>query len=145
MTPPSTRPGTRLCSGPNRLCARPNKRSNSFVASMTDDDKWMAQMRRGSLELCVLAILARGRRYGYDIVQALSGADGFVIKEGTIYPLLNRLRSEGLVDAEWQPSPQGPDRKYYSLTQRGEARLSAVRDQWRIFAEDIAHILEGDA
>lgn len=115
------------------------------MATMTDDDKWMAQMRRGSLELCVLAILAHGRRYGYDIVQALSGADGFIIKEGTIYPLLNRLRSEGLVDAEWQPSPQGPDRKYYSLTGAGEARLSAVRSQWRVFADDIARILEEDA
>ncbi len=112
---------------------------------MTDDDKWMAQLRRGSLELCVLAILARGRRYGYDIVQALSGADGLVIKEGTIYPLLNRLRSEGLVAAEWQPSPQGPDRKYYALTEGGRARLAAVRTQWRVFADDIERILEGEA
>lgn len=112
---------------------------------MTDDDKWMAQLRRGSLELCVLAILARGRRYGYDIVQALSGADGLVIKEGTIYPLLNRLRSEGLVAAEWQPSPQGPDRKYYALTEGGRARLAAVRAQWRVFADDIERILEGEA
>lgn len=112
---------------------------------MTDDDKWMAQMRRGSLELCVLAILERGRRYGYDIVQALAGTDGLVIKEGTIYPLLNRLRSEGLVDAEWQPSPQGPDRKYYALTTRGRARLDAVRAQWRVFAADITRILEGEA
>lgn len=128
-----------------RPSGRPSKGSSASVASMTDDDKWMAQMRRGSLELCVLAILARGRRYGYDIVQALSGADGFIIKEGTIYPLLNRLRAEGLVDAEWQPSPQGPDRKYYALTRRGEARLSAVRAQWRIFADDIARILEGEA
>ena len=112
---------------------------------MTDDDKWMAQLRRGSLELCVLAILARGRSYGYDIVQALSGADGLVIKEGTIYPLLNRLRSEGLVAAEWQPSPQGPDRKYYALTEGGRARLAAVRTQWRIFADDIERILEGEA
>ena len=107
-----------------------------------DDEKWMAQMRRGSLELCILAILAQGKRYGYDIVQALAGADGLVIKEGTIYPLLNRLRSEGLVDAEWQPSPEGPARKYYTLTPTGRATLARLREQWRRFADDVQRILQ---
>jgi PadR family transcriptional regulator PadR len=108
-----------------------------------DDEKWMAQMRRGSLELCILAILARGTRYGYDIVQELQGADGLVIKEGTIYPLLNRLKAEGLVDAEWQPSPQGPARKYYTLTPAGRRTLAAMRDQWQRYADDMARLLEG--
>jgi PadR family transcriptional regulator PadR len=107
-----------------------------------DDEKWMAQMRRGSLELCILAILARGKRYGYDIVQGLSGADGLIIKEGTIYPLLNRLKAEGLVDAEWQPSPEGPARKYYTLTAAGSDTLSRLRRQWRSFADDVERILE---
>ncbi len=111
---------------------------------MAGDGKWMAQMRRGSLELCILAILSRGTRYGYDIVQALSGAEGLVIKEGTIYPLLNRLRNEGLVDAEWQPSPQGPKRKYYRLTDEGERRLITMRRQWQGFADDVERILVGD-
>jgi PadR family transcriptional regulator PadR len=107
-----------------------------------DDEKWMAQMRRGSLELCILAILARGKRYGYDIVQALAGAEGLVIKEGTIYPLLNRLKAEGLVDAEWQPSPEGPARKYYTLTTAGARTLERLRAQWRSFADDVERILE---
>jgi PadR family transcriptional regulator PadR len=111
---------------------------------MSGDEKWMAQMRRGSLELCILAILSRGRRYGYDIVQALSGEEGLIIKEGTIYPLLNRLRNESLVDAEWQPSPQGPKRKYYRLTPEGERRLEAMRRQWRRFADDVEQILAGE-
>ena len=110
---------------------------------MSGDEKWMAQMRRGSLELCILAILSRGRRYGYDIVQALSGDEGLVIKEGTIYPLLNRLRNEGLVDAEWQPSPQGPKRKYYTLTESGQERLAAMRSEWRRFARDVEGLLRG--
>lgn len=110
---------------------------------MSGDEKWMVQMRRGSLELCLLSILSRGTRYGYDIVQALSGEGGLVIKEGTIYPLLGRLRNEGLVDAEWRPSPQGPRRKYYRLTPEGERRLSEMRFEWRGFADDVERILEG--
>jgi PadR family transcriptional regulator PadR len=110
---------------------------------MTDDEKWMAQIRRGALELCILAILARGKRYGYDIAHALSGAEGPEIKEGTIYPLLNRLRIEGLIDAEWQLSPQGPQRKYYTLTATGAQRLAAMRAEWRRFAADVDRLIEG--
>jgi len=110
---------------------------------MTEDEKWMAQIRRGALELCILAILSRGTRYGYDIVHALTGAEGLVIKEGTIYPLLNRLKSEGLIDAEWQLSPQGPQRKYYTLAPAGAARLAAMRDEWRRFARDVDRLVEG--
>jgi PadR family transcriptional regulator PadR len=102
----------------------------------------MAQMRRGSLELCVLAILQRRKRYGYELVQALSGPDGLVIPEGTIYPLLNRLRAEGLVAAEWQPSPQGPKRKYYTLTREGSERLVAMQDEWCRFRDDVDRVLE---
>jgi PadR family transcriptional regulator PadR len=109
----------------------------------SSDEKWMAQMRRGSLELCILAILSRGKRYGYDIVQELAGAEGLVIKEGTIYPLLNRLKGEGLVMAEWQPSPQGPARKYYTLTEEGRRRLVAMRAEWQAFAADVERILGG--
>jgi PadR family transcriptional regulator PadR len=107
-----------------------------------DDEKWMAQMRRGSLELCILAILARGKRYGYDIVQELSGAEGLVIKEGTIYPLLNRLMAERLVAAQWQPSPAGPARKYYTLTPRGQETLARLLAQWRRFTEDVERLLQ---
>jgi len=110
-----------------------------------DDQKWMAQMRRGSLELCILAILSRGKRYGYDIVHALAESDGLVIKEGTIYPLLNRLKAEGLVDAEWRPSPQGPARKYYTLTPKGEGALEAMRGEWCRFSAAVQRILQGDA
>lgn len=108
-----------------------------------NDQKWMAQMRHGSLDLCILAILSRGERYGYDIVQALSGPEGLVIKGGTIYPLLNRLQAEGLVNAEWRPSPQGPRRKYYTLAPAGERALAEMRAQWDLFAADVGRILRG--
>jgi PadR family transcriptional regulator PadR len=111
--------------------------------SAGENDKWVAQMRRGSLELCVLAILQRGQRYGYDIVQALAGGQGLVMKEGTIYPLLNRMMNEGLVDARWQPSPEGPARKYYTLTAAGQERLQSMREEWRRFATDVSRLLEG--
>ena len=109
-----------------------------------DDDKWMAQMRRGSLELCILAILDHGRRYGYDIVQALSHSEGLVIKEGTIYPLLNRLEGEGLVSSEWQASPEGPARRYYTLTDVGREQLPRMRAQWVRFADDVRRIVGAD-
>lgn len=110
---------------------------------MMDDKKWMAQIRRGALEMCILAILSRGKRYGYDIVQALTGAEGLEIKGGTIYPLLNRLKSEGLIDAEWQLSPQGPQRKYYTLTPLGAGRLAAMRAEWQRFAGEVDRLIEG--
>jgi PadR family transcriptional regulator PadR len=102
-------------------------------------------MHRGSLELCVLAILARGTRYGYDIVQELAGGDALAIKEGTIYPLLNRLQSERLVTSAWQPSPAGPARKYYTLTDAGEARLAELRNRWDRFAADVERIVRPGA
>lgn len=108
-----------------------------------EDEKWMAQMRRGALDLCILAILAHGKRYGYDIVHALSEAEGLVIKEGTIYPLLNRMMGEGYIDAEWQPSPQGPQRKYYTLTRNGERRLAEMQVQWHRFASDVQRLIDG--
>ncbi len=108
-----------------------------------EDRKWMAQIRRGALDLCILAILSHGKRYGYDIAHALSEAEGFVIKEGTIYPLLSRMMGEGYVAAEWQPSPQGPQRKYYTLTKLGEARLAAMRAEWQRFTRDVDRLFEG--
>lgn len=121
------------------------------MGSSSDDErsrdaaKWQAQMRRGTLDLCLLAILSHGTRYGYDIVQALSIGNGLVIKEGTIYPVLNRLSGEGLVATEWRPSPQGPQRKYYRLMPAGEERLTRLRAEWRAFVDDVDRLLEEDA
>ena len=70
-------------------------------------------MRRGAIEYCVLALLSSGEQYGFEMAKALAEADGLVTSEGTLYPLLSRLREEGLVKTTWRESSQGPPRRYY--------------------------------
>ncbi len=91
-------------------------------------ENWMVQLRRGWLELCVLNALAAGERYGYDLVQTLAAMPGLNITEGTIYPLLSRLRMQGLVATRLEESPEGPARKYYTLTPPGRKALALMND-----------------
>jgi PadR family transcriptional regulator PadR len=83
------------------------------------------------LELCILNIIGRSRVYGYDIVKQLRGVDALVVREGTIYPILSRLKRDGLVRTSLEESPEGPARKYYELTRRGEQQLAAMNDYWQ--------------
>ena len=83
----------------------------------------LSQLRRGALEYCVLALLRNGERYGFEIVRTLAQVDGMVTSEGTIYPLLSRLRREGLVTTTWRESDVGPPRRYYVLTGAGRRAL----------------------
>src|SRR6266496_2498382 len=83
----------------------------------------IAQMRRGTLEYCVMALLRDEERYGFDLVRALGELDGMVTTEGTIYPLLSRLRRDGLVETTWRESSTGPPRRYYRLTKAGRGAL----------------------
>src|SRR5256885_3412291 len=78
-------------------------------------DGLIAQMRRGTLQYCVLALLDADERYGFDLVRALGAVDGMVTSEGTIYPLLSRLRRDGLVESTWRESSAGPPRPHYPL------------------------------
>ena len=82
-------------------------------------DALLSQMRRGTLQYCVLALLAKEERYGFDLVRGLADVDGMVTSERTIYPLLSRLRRDGLVESSWQESTAGPPRRYYRLTDAG--------------------------
>ncbi len=109
---------------------------------MNDDEAWVAQLYRGSLELCMLALLAKGERYGYEIAQALSQTDGLMVGEGTIYPLLSRLQREGLVESRWHESPAGPPRKYYRLTPSGKAALAAMSARWATFSAEVNRIVQ---
>src|ERR1700728_2561229 len=88
-----------------------------------DDGNLVGQMRRGVLPYCVLAMLRDKERYGFEVVQSLSAIDGMVTGEGTIYPLLARLRRQGLVETTWQESDAGPPRKYYGLADAGQQAL----------------------
>jgi len=93
-------------------------------------ENWQVQVRKGLLELCVLNALTDGKQYGYDIVKQLRTLDGLVIGEGTIYPILSRFRTQGLVDATLEESPDGPARKYYRLTPLGRKTLAQMNEVW---------------
>jgi PadR family transcriptional regulator len=91
---------------------------------------WTTQMRKGLLELCVLAALKGQRMYGYDIVKRLAVTPGLVMGEGTVYPILSRFKKEGLVETTLSESPEGPARKYYQLTARGRLLLTKMLAAW---------------
>lgn len=91
--------------------------------------KSMSQMRKGILEYCILLILNQKRAYSADILEALKAHDLLVV-EGTLYPLLTRLRKDGVLDYTWEESPQGPPRKYYVLTEEGYQWLQLLAQAW---------------
>jgi PadR family transcriptional regulator PadR len=97
------------------------------------------QLKKGVLELCVLALLSRGDGYAYDIAAQLAKA--IDMGEGTIYPLMRRLQQDGLVDTYLRESASGPPRKYYRLTSAGEASLTAQKAEWIAFARAVEAIL----
>ena len=101
----------------------------------------VAQMRRGVLPYCVLAMLRGKERYGFELVQALGGIDGMVTGEGTIYPLLARLRRQGLVETSWQESTAGPPRKYYRLADAGQQALTEFSGSWHRLRDGVDGLL----
>jgi PadR family transcriptional regulator, regulatory protein PadR len=103
----------------------------------------LAQMRRGVIEYCVLAVLREAEHHAFDLVRRLSDADGMVTSEGTLYPLLARLRREGLVESTWRESTSGPPRRYHRLTPAGEAALDSFRVEWRRFRDGVDQLLGG--
>ncbi len=107
-----------------------------------DDGSWMSQLRRGVLQHCVLALLSQGESYGFDIARTLSDV-GLVASEGTIYPLLTRLRKDGLVETVWRESPKGPPRRYYRLTDGGAGELKKFAERWSPFRDAVESLLHG--
>ncbi len=102
----------------------------------------MTQLRRGVLEHCVLALLAdHGELYGFDLVRRLSEVEGMVTSEGTIYPLLTRLRGDGWVTTTWRESDSGPPRRYYALTSNGRRALTAFTGDWTAFRDSVDALL----
>ena len=94
-------------------------------------DNWTTQLRKGTLELCVLCALRGRRLYGYDLVKQLRDVGGLGMSEGTVYPMLSRFKKEGLVTAALVESSEGPARKYYELTPRGRHLVGRMLDHWR--------------
>jgi PadR family transcriptional regulator PadR len=94
-------------------------------------DNKIAQLRKGILELAILAALYRNAHYGYSLVRTMAESGELEVKEGTIYPILSRLAKERLVQTEWVESKQGPPRKYYSLTRSGRSMCKALDGEFR--------------
>ena len=103
----------------------------------------LSQLRRGTVEYCVLALLRDGERYGFELVRELSESAGLVTSEGTIYPLLSRLRKDQLVTTTWRESESGPPRRYYRLTESGHTALATFVKDWARFRDSVDTILNG--
>jgi PadR family transcriptional regulator, regulatory protein PadR len=101
----------------------------------------LTELRRGVLGPCVLALLESRPRFGLELVRDLTSAGGLLTSDGTVYPLLNRLRDAGLVTSQWQVVEGERARRYYSITQAGRQSLAAFRGEWAQFAATVSQVL----
>jgi PadR family transcriptional regulator PadR len=104
---------------------------------------WTTQLRKGALELAILNALNGDRLYGYDIVRILRGYEGLMIGDGTVYPILSRLKADGLVRATIEDSPDGPPRKYYELTRTGRDTLVEMNQAWESLVSSVEELRRG--
>lgn len=100
-------------------------------------EPWEAQLRKGSLEMAILAGLWTSKQYGLEILRAFEGKSSLALAEGTLYLILNRLKNDGLVESEWVDAGTGHPRKYYWLTEAGRDRLRAMARFWTEFSADL--------
>lgn len=105
----------------------------------TDNTK--AQMRKGVLEMCILALVAKQEKYPNELLANLKSADLLVV-EGTLYPLLNRLKDAGLLAYDWRESNAGPPRKYYRITPDGQKMLTSLEESWRQLVHSVSLTFE---
>jgi PadR family transcriptional regulator PadR len=104
-------------------------------------EKWEVQLRKGCLELAILAALWDGKRYGLEILRRLERDSDLIVSEGTVYPLLSRLKAMELVRSEWVESEGGHPRKYYSLTTAGKHRAIEMSAIWTRFSASMSRLL----
>ena len=105
----------------------------------------LTNLRRGALEYCVLAMLSDRPLYGLDIARSLTADSVLLASEGTLYPLLARLRRAGLVETTWQESPSGPPRRYYAMTDQGRRAVEAFAHAWTPFRNAVdAALTQGE-
>jgi len=98
-----------------------------------------SQMRKGILEYCILSILEHGDAYSSDLIIRLKEAK-IIVMEGTLYPLLTRLKNQGYLSYRWEESKQGPPRKYYNITETGKLLLTELEIAWNEFVEGIINL-----
>ena len=104
-------------------------------------EKTKAQMRKGVLELCILSILRENEAYASDIISKMKEVE-LIVVEGTLYPILTRLKNDGLLDYRWEESKSGPPRKYYKLTQLGETTVGELKNSWNELVKSIHKIIK---
>lgn len=102
----------------------------------------LTELRRGVLAPCVLALLESRPRFGLELVRDLASAGGLLTSDGTVYPLLNRLRDAGQVTSQWRAREGERPRRYYSITPAGRASLAAFRGEWARFAATVSQVLQ---
>jgi PadR family transcriptional regulator, regulatory protein PadR len=101
-----------------------------------DRENAKREMRKGLLEFAILLIISRGKIYASEILSKLKEAN-LIVVEGTLYPLLSRLKSDGLLSYVWEESPAGPPRKYYELTEIGRNTLNSLKESWESLNKSI--------
>lgn len=103
---------------------------------------WEAQLRKGCLEMAILASLWQSRLYGLEVLRALSEKSQLEIAEGTLYPILSRLKAEGLLQSEWVETEAGHPRKYYWLTPAGRRRAREMAEAWSEFSTNLSALMQ---
>lgn len=106
----------------------------------TNIDNLKSQMRKGMLEFCVLLLLSKGDSYVSEIISRMKEAH-LIVVEGTLYPLLTRLKNDGLLSYRWEESPSGPPRKYYGITTTGLSFLNELHRSWNEISQTVTHLL----
>ncbi len=106
----------------------------------TNIDNLKSQMRKGMLEFCVLLLLSKGDSYVSEIISKMKDAH-LIVVEGTLYPLLTRLKNDGLLSYRWEESPSGPPRKYYTITATGQYFLNELHRSWSEISQTVSHLL----
>jgi len=105
-------------------------------------ERWEQQIRKGALEMATLAALWSGRLYGREIIRRFEDSSQLGLAEGTIYPILSRLKSEGLLASEWVEAEAGHPRKYYWLTDSGRTRLQQMAETWTEFSRELGRLIK---
>ncbi|MDQ2840205.1 MAG: PadR family transcriptional regulator [Acidobacteriota bacterium] len=122
--------------------AKPLDPARDPAAQSTSIDRWEAQLRKGALEMAALTALWGRRLYGLDIIRFLEQHSQLILSEGTIYPILNRLKADGLLTSEWVEAEAGHPRKYYSLTRSGRERARTMAVTWLEFSAGLSRLIQ---
>jgi PadR family transcriptional regulator len=113
----------------------------NHVTKAEEIENQKLQMRKGMLEFCILLILSKDKKYATEIITELKKAD-LIVVEGTLYPLLSRLRLAELLHHTWEESQSGPPRKYYSLTEKGRETLHSLKNTWSTLNNSINQLIK---